>query len=400
MPLPAVSISLQNGGLGRVAAQDDRVMGLIFHGIATTVAERLPRQFFSYADVATVVNGLVANDNTNKTLILEQVADFYRLAGEGAELWALFADTALATSALFDPAQATAPARVLMEASGGRINVIGYSRQKASAALTSGFSDEVSAAIINAHTFGQAMSFLNMPCRIVLDGHAFTGDSALLPTLRAYTANRVAVVLSRTGSTIPGVLGACVGLVMGRLAGTSVQRNLGRVADGSVAASAFFTPTGALIRTLSRGMLTNIHDKGYIFLTSHYGRNGYFFNDDPVAAPLTDDFFCLSNGRVIDKAARVAYATYLGDLLDNVTVNVETGRIVPSTLKFYQGKIERAINLTMTNQSEISGCTAFVDPTQDVLGTSQLNVVLNLVPVGTNRNIVVRLGLTNPTLRQ
>jgi hypothetical protein len=106
--------------------------------------------------------------------------------------------------------------------------------------------------------------------------------------------------------------------------------------------------------------------------------------------------FCLSNGRIIDKAQRIAYATFLDELLDNVLVNEDTGLIVPSTLKYYQGRIERAIDINMTNQGEISGCKAFVDPKQDVLATNVLNVDLDIIPLGTNRAIKVRLGLKNP----
>jgi hypothetical protein len=141
---------------------------------------------------------------------------------------------------------------------------------------------------------------------------------------------------------------------------------------------------------------TALHDKGFVFLRSHALKAGYFWNDDHMVTADTDDYYSLANGRVIDKVARIAYATFLEELLDEVQVDPTTGRIAATTVKQYQASIERAIGLAMAANGEISGVEAFIDPTQDILATSTLVVDLRVIPTGTNRVIIVKLGLSNP----
>lgn len=383
MGLPRVSVEIKKGGLGRVAGADDRVCALVLNALADR-----PLQIFSERDAQS--HAAVATPYGDE--YMRHIRDFYSVAGEGSELWVLPVNPALTTSEIFTNGLLAD----LQEIAGGRVSVVAISRYSptVTSAITEGLATDLVGSLGVAQTFLDGQASQNKPMRVLLDGFAYTGDPAALKNLRQLTGNRIGVCL---GSNKVGARNAAMGLLLGRVAATAPHVNLGRVKDGPATTAQAYLTSAAAVDSLTTSLTLNqLHDKGYIFLRKHYGRGGYYWNDDPMATLATDDYFCLSNGRIIDKAHRIAYATFLDELLDNVLVNEETGLIVPSTLKYYQGRIERAVDINMTNSGEISGCQAFVDPKQDVLGTSVLNVDLNIVPLGTNRAIKVRLGLKNP----
>ena len=50
----------------------------------------------------------------------------------------------------------------------------------------------------------------------------------------------------------------------------------------------------------------------------------------------------------------------------------------------------------MLANGEISALEVFVDPLQNILATSELKVVVSIIPTGTARKITVDLGFKNP----
>jgi hypothetical protein len=52
----------------------------------------------------------------------------------------------------------------------------------------------------------------------------------------------------------------------------------------------------------------------------------------------------------------------------------------------------------MTANREVSGVSCLVDPNQNVISTSKVNVVLKIRPVGYASDIEVSLGFDNPAL--
>ncbi len=383
MGLPQVSIKYQNGGLGRVAVPDDRVVALVINGIQDN-----PLQLFSASEA---FGHASTADATYGPEYLRQIQDFYRVAGEGAELWVQPVSSSISTVDLFNNGLIAN----LLDAAEGRINVVGLSRYDApggaARTIAGGFDADIFNALDEAHAVGVAYATLNKPVRFIMDGKNYSGTPADLDNLKARSFHRVAVCL---GANKAGAKNAAIGLLLGRIASIPVNRNIGRVKDGAATSDGHVT-NGQSVKVLG-SKATALHDKGYIFLRAHALKAGYFWNDDHMATTDTDDYYSLANGRVIDKAARIAYATFLEELLDEVQVDAATGRIAVTTVKGYQAKIERAIGLAMAADGEISGVQAFIDPTQDILATSKLVVDLRVTPTGTTRVIEVKLGLSNP----
>jgi hypothetical protein len=97
---------------------------------------------------------------------------------------------------------------------------------------------------------------------------------------------------------------------------------------------------------------------------------------------------------VIDKAHRIAYATFVDEIEDDVELD-ENGFLNPAVAKGYAAKIERAIRLGMAD--EITDVKCDINPAQDVLATDLITITkLGIIPFGYSSFIEVPLGFSNP----
>jgi hypothetical protein len=389
MALPKVAITLGNGNLGASVATDDGVAGLVLTGVATAgLPLGTPKVIFSLSE-AQDLGILATGGNANA---YRHIREFYDMAGEGAELYIMTVADTVTLTQMADLTNATGATK-LLDAAQGRIRLLGLTRNPAASyipGLTDGLDKDSLDAITKAQQLALAYGAQYKPVRVLIEGRKLdTTNLATLKDLRTYTANHAGVVIGST--TNDG--SASVGLVLGRAASIPVQRNIGRVKDGALPIlSAYVNTTKA--EDLTSGDL--LHDKGYIFLRTFVGRSGYYLNDDPMCAPVTDDYSQLALGRVIDKATMIAYQTYVEELNDEITID-ESGKISIPVIKYLQNKIESAVNLAMVD--EISSFSAYIDADQNVLSTGKLTVKAAIVPMGYTKTIEVLLGFTNPALQ-
>ena len=145
------------------------------------------------------------------------------------------------------------------------------------------------------------------------------------------------------------------------------------------------------------GLVSDLYDAGYITPRKYVGKSGYFFVDDQLACRQEDDYSHLTARRTIDKAYRIAYNTLLDFMLDELTIN-EDGTLHQGIIASWSQFIENAINRSMTAEGELSandkgeGCKVFIDPKQNVLATSKINISIKVRPYGYGRFIDVALG--------
>jgi hypothetical protein len=197
------------------------------------------------------------------------------------------------------------------------------------------------------------------------------------------------------GSITAGAANQSVGLVAGRIASGSVDRNIGRVADGALNVLTLFAGN----TSIELADTETIYNLSYITFRTFTGISGYFISDDLMATRETDDYNHLTAVRTIDKAARIAYAVLVRQLLDKVQVR-SNGTMLQPVIVSWQRIIENAIATNMTANGELSddggdnGVQVYIDPAQDVLATSTINVELRVRPFGYARYIKVLLGFT------
>jgi hypothetical protein len=397
--LPRVKIVFENGALGSVLPSPDGVLGILCTGavVATKFALLTPYIIKSFAELETTYGITVAN-NPN---IVKIFSDFYAMAEEGTEVWLMaFANTVLLAD-MVDSTIAT-NAKALVLAANGRLRGLIVARTPAvgyTPITTSGLDGDVAAAVLKAQILADwSATTLMAPLFVMIEGRAYTGASASLTDYTTNTKNRVGILI---GDTIVSSGNACMGLLAGRIASIPVQRNIGRVKDGSIATLTAFIYD----KKVEQADPGSIHAKGYITLRNFVGRSGYFFSDDLLCTLATDDYHTLTARRTVDKAFRIAYDTLLNELMDEIPVN-DDGTIAATKAKSIETKVENAIINSMTINGELgnnpgdqndTGVSCFIDHTQNLVSTATLNVVVKVKPFGYAKYIDVKLGFKTLT---
>lgn len=151
-----------------------------------------------------------------------------------------------------------------------------------------------------------------------------------------------------------------------------------RLADGNLS-----TPEGLL----------DLADKRYNAITHYVGDSGAYFTDSMTAVASTSDYSTLENNRTIQKAVRGVYLALLPKINSPLYVDATSGKLDAVTIGDFQSSGQRPL-AAMAADGEVSGYSVYVNPEQNVLATSKVEVVIKIVPVGVAREIAVTIGLT------
>lgn len=392
MPLPSIKISFLNGQLGTVSESQDGLLALVCGATQVASTFSLGKAYTIYRLAGLEALGVTAENNA---ALYRHVKDFYTEAEEGTKLVVYGVEKTKKMTDLCD--KDSGPLKALLQAQKGELRglIIARDPGEEEVAVTEGLDPDVFTAIPKAQALAEwATTDLYAPIFVALEGRSYDGKPDTLQDLGEQTNNRVCVVI---GDTTAGSEGAAMGLLAARIASAAVQRNIGRVADGAIAATEMYLGDKPVEEVMDA--ITTIYDKGYITPRTYVGKSGYFWTDDKLATEPTDDYAHLTHRRVVDKAYRIAYDTLLNYMLDEIMVNTD-GTMQQAVLKSWQAAVESAIDNQMTAQGELSadltagesGCSCYIDPSQNVLATSTVNITLKVRPYGYARYIVVELG--------
>ncbi|MGV4413870.1 DUF2586 family protein [Chryseobacterium sp. T1] len=387
--LPYIKFNISTNGLGQDVADIQKIPGLLITG--ATVAEKATigksYQIFSLQEA----KDLGIEETGSNAFAYKHIKAFYDYAGSNAELWfMLISDATTMTSALDKD---TGVAKQLIADAGGNIRVLGVVKQPTvSPTITHGLDADVSTAVEKTQALADEFAEKYFPFRVILSGNNFSGVSTDLKNyVDDNNYNRVSILLSNTDGSVD----ASIGLALGRLASIPVQRNIGRVRDGSVENTAAFFTSGGKVESLS-AQWNAIHNKGYIFLQNYVGRSGFYFSDDPTLTQVDDDFNTLANGFVMDKAVLIAYDVLLDYLKDEVPINTD-GTIHPGIIKSWQAAVDTQIRALMVNTGNLSDVAVKINANQNVVSTGQVLIEIKLLPVGYAKYITVNIGFTTNT---
>lgn len=384
--LPRIKINYLSGQLGTVGTSPDGLVAIVAG--ATAVASTFELGISYKLRKPSELTALGVTEENNPALV-HFVQDFYRQAEEGAEVVVCGVDPAKTMTELL--AKEEGAVRKLIERHSGALRAIFLSSSAGdSEEATEGLSPDVYTALPEAQVLADwATSELYAPLFIVLDGRGYTGRN--LRDLSKQSYNRVGVLV---GSTKQEDKGASLGILAGRIASIPVQRNAGRVRDGALKPEAFYLDGKPIEEVQSE--IIELYEKRYITFRRYVGRTGYFVADDNLATSPTDDYAQIANRRVIDKAYRLCYNSLLDLMLDELELN-EDGTLQAPIIKAWEQKVEDAINRSMTASGELSsedgeGCRCVIDPKQNVVATSKIELALKVRPHGYARYIDVALG--------
>lgn len=393
MGLPDVLVKITNGALGTVAESPDGVAALVMSGVSSAeLALATPKVIYSLPEAEAL--GITA-DGTNAAAyrhIKEFFEGYKYISGSDvAELYIMLLADTMTLTQMADDTEASG-AKKLVDFAAGRVRLLGLTRKPAGSyepVLTDGIDADSLTALAKAHLLGNGYATKQQPIRTLIEARAFDiANVGALEDLKTYTSARAGLVMWSTladGSS-------SVGYQLGIAAALPVQRNVGRVKNGALPiADAYIGNTRAELVAAAG----TIHDKGYQIARTFANRAGYYLNDDPMAAAVSDDYSMLARGRVIDKAHRIAYDTYVDEINDDVEVDNVTGKFPAGYIAYLTQRITNNISLVM--EGEISGKPIVnINPNQNFLATNKLKVQLKIVPVGYNKAIEVELGFSNP----
>ena len=387
MALPRVKINYLNGLLGTVPENQDGLLMLAVLGstaVSTTFVLGTPYRIIQPAGLDAL--GITS---TNNPRIVELVKQFYAEAEEGTPVYVL----GLSGTSMTDVCDVDSGSLkgVIVSLRGALRGIVLASASTSTPTVTEGLDPDVFTALPKAQALADyAALTLYAPLFVMLEGRAYAGASGLRD-LSSSAYNRVGIFI---GDVVASSKNAAVGVLAGRIASVPVQRNIGRVASAALAPEKLYL--GANLVDDSMADVEAIYAKGYITPRIYAGLAGYFFTDDRLAVASTDDYAHLTARRSADKAARIAYATLLNFLLDEIAVNTD-GTMQQPVLKSWQAAVETAVDAQMTASGELSvvdgsGCRFYIDPAQNVLSTSKIEGSLRIRPYGYARDIIANIG--------
>lgn len=403
--LPYVKIDFANGAIGASEPMDDGVTGLVCTAVAVTQTVDGKQETTFALDTPYLITKLdelvekgVTSDKTDANATLyKAVKEFYDEAPDGSKLWIMGVADTVTIADIVDKTKDNA--KKLLVAANGTIRTLAVKIKDKSAytpTATTGIDGAVRTAIVNAQGLAEwATETLFAPVMVLLEGRHYTGKAETLVSnpINNGDNNRVAVLI---GDTVADSKGAAVGLLAGRIASIPVQRSVARVRTGSIVATTMYI--GGVAAEL--GNPETINDCGFICPRTFVGKGGYFWSDDKLAAEASDDYSLIPRRRVADKAYRIAYTTLVNEIAEEISVT-DDGKISAPVVKAIQTAVESAIVNNMTSRGNLGndpsnpndmGVECYINPDQNIIATSRLDVQVRIKPHGYSKYINVSLG--------
>lgn len=185
----------------------------------------------------------------------------------------------------------------------------------------------------------------------------------------------------------------CVGTCLGAMSKAAVNECIAWVQKFPLSLKEPGFVSGELLSSVSRQVLDLINENRYIFVLRHVGDDNNYFNDSHTLDLETSDYAYIENVQTIDKACREIRKNLLPYLNSPLLIDANSGKVDPSTVAFLETTAGRALE-DMEKAGELSGYSVTIDPDQNVLSTSELEIVIKQVATGVMRRMRIKIGYT------
>lgn len=408
-----ITFQKANGGLGRNAGSDDVISGLIFAGMgfsfgtaagnlkgfdtaavdnqntATAFARKFtyPEQLedagivFTKPGEGSGNNGALSDIEKAKNMLHYHITEFFRMNPEG-ELYVMV-KAGSTTVAAVDIA-------TLQTYAGGNIRQVGVFN-----------ATQLTVPDVQAQC--KALEDAHRPLSVVL---TYNGkEDADLATLKANInlavdgqCNVSLLIGCDMDTDLVAALGdysyyGCIGLCVGAVSKAKVHECIAWVGKFPLGLKTPALFNGLQIRNVATSDLEVLNGNRYIFPVIHAGDADNYFNDSHTLDVDSSDYAYIENVRTIDKACRGIRGKLLPWLNSPLRVDPSNGQLESGMVSFLETTAGEALE-EMEKAGEISGYKVEIDPAQNVLATSALEIVIKKVPVGVMRKVTVKIGYT------
>lgn len=408
-----ITFQKTNGGLGRNAGSDDVISGLIFAGMGLTfgmaagnlkgfdtaavdnqnTATAFARKFdypeqledagivFTKSGDGSGSNGALSDIEKAKNALHYHITEFFRMNPEG-ELYVMVKAGSTTVAA--------ADIATLQTYAGGNIRQIGVFN-----------ATQLTVADVQAQC--KALEDAHRPLSVVL---TYSGkEDADLATLKANTnlaidgmCNVSMLIGCDMDTDLAAALGdyayyGCIGLCIGAVSKAKVHESIAWVGNFPLGMKIPALFNGNLIRNIATSDLEVLNGNRYIFPVIHAGDADNYFNDSHTLDVDSSDYAYIENVRTIDKACRGIRGKLLPWLNSPLRVDPSNGQLESGMVSFLETTAGEALE-EMEKAGELSGYKVEIDPAQNVLAISALEIVIKKVPVGVMRKVTVKIGYT------
>ncbi|MEB0248514.1 DUF2586 family protein [Mucilaginibacter sp. 5B2] len=408
---PNVTINKLNGSLGRRTPSRDAVFGLVLSAPEVAGDGNLKNgvtyPLASQKDAIAI--GITAAYDTANTVLVYHHIDRFFTRNPNATLYLL---TAPQTAKLADMANvANNYAKKLARDQQGKIKYIGIGRNPAAGyapVLTDGLDADVLTAIANAQALYASEFNQFRYASFLIEGRSFNGTAAAAKDLRTLNAPNVSVTIvadpaiSKANAAYAGY--AALGDTLGLISLAAVSQDPGELDPAfnlQNTGLGLFTTAGLSsnldINSYVDADLDQLNDKGYIFPDVISGLAGFYLSDSHTCSAIgNNDYAYIENNRTIEKAIFLARTAILPKVKSRLKVDPSTGQLQDDDRKALETTGKKALE-QMEDEGDISGgIDCYVDPEQNVLATSNVNVEIAFTPLSIGRQIVISIGFSNP----
>lgn len=237
---------------------------------------------------------------------------------------------------------------------------------------------------------------------VILYAPKVAGVTGLSDTLAGADKCRVSVVIGQAGSGTGEELYCDVdntekasvsglGTVLGLVSRAKVHQSIAWVKEFPTGISVPAFGDGTKLRELDAAVLEKLDAGRYLYFVTHEGQAGSYMNDSHNMDSAISDYAAIESVRTMDKAVRGIRTYLIPELGGNIYVDPDSGKLASYTVKHLETVAGHALE-DMERAGELSGYAVEIDPEQDVLSTSTVEVVIRNVAVGVMRHVNVKIG--------
>lgn len=381
-----LKITRTNGNIPRSLPGEDHISGLLFYG------STLPEGFTDKARIQAVSTietaeklGIKADAAAWEIRVLHYILSSIYSCNPAITLYV----------GIFKPATSNptfAEIKKMQDYAGGKIRQVGVWNGTV----------ELSATVLNSlKAVHNALESQDRPMQIlyapkVLDVTAMPADLA--------GANQygVSVIIGQDGAGVAAELYASadnvskasvsgLGDLVGICSAAAVNESIAWVEKfpTGIAVPAF--GDGTLLRDLDRAVIEALDASRYLYFVTYDGFAGSYFNDSHTMDAATSDYAYIEAVRTMDKACRGVRTYTLPKLGRPLKVDSSTGKLATYVVEDLQITANKALE-DMEKAGELSGYKVEIDPNQNVLSTSEVEMVITNVPTGVMRRLGIKIG--------
>lgn len=376
MSFPQVKVNVANGNLMQPVAVLDAVPALMLT-VSTEGLVAKTQEVYSLADAES--KGYTAEAEPFAHHLIEE---YYNELGGSQRLFIFGTAASMTMAEALTATEANGVSKLLRDGRGD-INLVAIARKPQTGYQpgTAFLDSDVPAAVTACKTVGEAMQTANTPVRFIIEGRVANAGKTNDYKPQDSTNGYACVLLG--GTSADG--SAAVSVLLARACKYGSHIKVGNGQNGVLSVQQVYIGAD---KYEDRVDMETLHDAGFLTFMHRPGSAGYYFGRDNMCSK--DDFRILVHGRIIDKAQRIAAATYAPYIETGITMNSD-GTINATEAADIENTLEQAVLAAMGDQ--ISQVRVYVDLNQDIINTSTINIQLRIMPLGYLTWITVSLGL-------